>query len=217
MKKWSLTAALLCLSFAGLVHADIGPKPPFRPGPVPPAPLPPAPKVPTYPLVIEASPNVAEAKLIIPRKMLGDLKGELPLEETNPTKVAGTPRLHTIIAGSALALGLAFSGLWLVRRNQVSNRTFGLAIGGVLLLGLGAAVWADKGPRPRPAPLPPNQILPQLRSPRMNNVLIEIVDKGDSIKLVINQDKLVQSFLQGMGAPGVVPLQPIPRIPPPPG
>ena len=192
MKTRSLAAALLCLFLAGLAQADLpGPRP--RPRPAPVQPLPPEPKVPTYPLVLEVRADVAEAKLEIPRKMLGMLKGELQLEEANPPAIAGTPRLHTIIAGSALALGLSFGGLWLVRRGQVSGRTLGLVAGATLFLGIGAAVWADRAPaRPRPAP----QINAPPRSPRMNNVVIEVVDKGDAVKLVISADKLQQSMIQ---------------------
>ncbi len=199
-----LAALLACVSLAGLTFGDVPPNPRPRP-PVPAPPLPPEPKVPTYPLVIEVSPNVAEAKLVIPRKMLGDLRGELPADQANPITVAGRSRLHTVIAGAALALGLAFSGLWLVRRGRGSGKTFGIALGAVCLLGVGAAVWADLAPpRPRPGP-----VQAPMRSPRMNNVLIEVVEKGDAVKLIVSPDKLSQTMARMLNQQ--LPLNPAPQ------
>ena len=143
MKLRLLAAVLACISLVGPAFGDV-PSPNPRPHPAPqPAPLPPEPKTPTYPLVVESGPNIAEARLIIP-----------PQDARPDERRAGTAgigslhrgrrpcRLHTIIAGSALALGLAFSGLWLVRR--VNGKTLGLAVGTIVLFGVGAAVWADR-------------------------------------------------------------------------
>ena len=94
MKTRSLVAVVFCMSFASLAFANMA----FR-------------QVVTYPLVIEVSPDATQPKLIIPRQMLDAMH-----KEGNPQTVEGTFRVHSVIAGWAIALGLVFGGLWLVRQ-----------------------------------------------------------------------------------------------------
>jgi len=137
------------------------------------------PKEPTYPLVIEAYPKVEEARLIIPKQMLGKLKAELDQEEKGG--IAGTSRMQTIIAGVAMTMALAFSGLWLVRRGPNGGRHLALLIGAVGFFGIGAAVMADGAVRPD-------------RTPRTDKVVIQITDKGDEVKLIVNKGKLAKAI-----------------------
>jgi len=139
---------------------------------------PPPPKEPTAPLVIEAGPKVEEARLIIPKKMLGDLKAELDREEKGG--IAGTSRMQTIIAGVAMTMALAFSGLWLVRRGPNGSRHLALLLGAVAFFGIGAAVMADRAPPRDPA--------------RTDKVSIQVTDKGDEVKLIINKAKLAKAI-----------------------
>lgn len=165
MKTWSLATALLLLTIAPSARADLAP---------------PVPKEPTYPLVVEAGPKVQEARLIIPQKMLGKLKSSLDEEGGDAYGAAGG-RMHTIIAGAALALALTFGGLWLVRRGPTGgSRNLAMLISAVAFLSIGAAVWADRRPAPKP------------EVPRTDKVLIEITDKGDEIKLIVNKAKLAK-------------------------
>jgi hypothetical protein len=166
MKTWPFAVLLLGLAFAPLAKADVPPPPP---------------KDPTYPLVIEAYPKVAEARLIVPRKMLGKVKAALDGQETEQR--AGLSPTHTIIAGGALAMALAFSGLWLVRKGPGGVRSLVLLVGAVAFLGIGTALWAD-GVIRRP-PVPVN---------RFDRVVIEVTDKGDEVKLIVNKGVLTKAL-----------------------
>jgi hypothetical protein len=88
------------------------------------------------------------------------------------------------MAGLALALGLACGGLWLVRRRLQTAAVKSLLIGGIVLGSLGAFVWADvPSPRPRPAPLP----LPPAKSMQLEQVAVEVVEQGETVKLIVNR------------------------------
>jgi hypothetical protein len=163
MRNWSCGALMLALVFAPFARADEAPPPPRKP---------------TYPLVVEAGPKVAEARLIIPKKMLGVLKGGL--DGNSSDQRASLPALHTMIAGGALAVGLAFGGLWLVRRGNAGSRSLAILIGAVAFLGIGAFVWADLAV--------PKPVMPAAT----DKVIIEVVDQGDEVKLIINKDKLAK-------------------------
>lgn len=166
MKIWPVAVLFLACAFAPFAKADVPP---------------PLPKEPTYPLVIEGHPKMAEAKLIIPRKMLGEMKGALDREGTDQYGSALSP-MHTVIAGAALAMALAFGGLWLVRKGAGGTRSLALLIGAVAFLGIGALAFADRRPAPRP------------ETSRWDKVIIEVTDKGDEVKLIVNKAKLTKAL-----------------------
>jgi hypothetical protein len=210
---WCALAGLLVLGVSaarvdanGLIPPGrFPPQPPPQPKPVPPAGF--------APLVVVADDNVKEPRLEIPRKLLRSLRASRDEEgepETQRAEAAPLPRLHTLLAGCALSLGLVTGGLWLVRsRNRSAGRGLMLLLvtGGLLIAGSGV-LWADIGPRPnpfgpRPNPLP-NPFNP---GPGMNpaaplvlpdgitladKVAIVIVEKGNAITLVVNRDDLAK-------------------------
>jgi hypothetical protein len=164
MKTWSLAALALMLAVAQTSRADV---------PAPP------PKDPSYPLVIDAQPKAAEARLIIPQKMLGKMRSDAGQGNENEASAFAPSRLQTIVAGAALAMAIAFGGLWLVRRGPGGTRSLALLVGAVAFLGIGATLWADGVIRPAPVN-------------RTDRVIIEITDKGDDIKLIVNKAKLAK-------------------------
>ena len=138
----------------------------------------------TVPLVIEADDRVRDSRLQIPRNPVGNVGSAAAAgEETSGRADAGRPRLHTIIAGVALSLALTFSGLWFVRhRIRFIGQSSAVLLAAITLLGVGGVLWADiPGPWPRPRPdrfpAPP---------PASGQVIVEIVDKGESVKLIVN-------------------------------
>jgi hypothetical protein len=134
--------------------------PPFRPQP---------PK-----LVIEVDENAKAARLIIPQRFLGNAPAP-------PPRRLG--QLPTIMVGVALALGLAFSGLWLVRKRGGGAP---LLLAAVAIVGLGGAtLWANARPirrEPPPQPKPPVG-LPLLAT--LEPIQVETVARGDTIRLII--------------------------------
>lgn len=91
-------------------------------------------------MVIEVDPKARVARLIIPRQFLGNA----------PVRPRRFGQLPTMMIGVALAMSLAFGGLWLVRKRGVPGiKPLLLAVG---VLGLsGGLLWADIAPR-RPFP-----------------------------------------------------------------
>jgi hypothetical protein len=193
MKVWS--SAVLLLILAGNVRADV-------PGPRP-KPVPPNPNAVNF--VIQFDDKVSEAKLVIPKQFLAP-KAKADLGTDDGTGIAGASKIQTIMAGLCLALALGFGGLWMVRhRGQVSGRALGLLLGAVGFLALSTTGWADfappvkKGTVPAPVPFPVPANL-------NGKVLIEVVEKGDTVRLIINRNQMGQFF-------GPVP-QPVPPIRP---
>jgi len=65
----------------------------------------------------------------------------------------GGPRIspmQTIVSGLALSFAVVLGGLWFRRTKQgVRRQAVGLAIGGAVLVGLGAVAFGNAGPPPR--------------------------------------------------------------------
>lgn len=156
------------------------------------------------PLVIQVDMKAQQNKLLIPKEMLGKLKADAGAE---PKSLA---KLHTMVAGLSLALALAFGGVWMMKhRGQTGGRALALLVGAVtaLLIGGAAMVWADVAPRSQPFPVP---------GPVNSNVIIEVVEKGTEIKLIITRDQLTK-LNGGVGIRPVPLPAPVPKPPAPGG
>ncbi len=178
MKTWPCLLALLPLLWSpAAVRADI------------PAPRP---KGVEAPLVVMIDDNARQPRLQVPRKLLGTLKASADSPEDTQTGTAGLPHLHTVMAGVALALALAFGGLWLVRhRGHFGGRGLALFLGMVLCGGIGTAVvWANK-----PISKGDYDKLLGDRSPKPaagDKVSIEVTPNGDTVRLIVNRAYLAK-------------------------
>jgi len=205
MKTWLCAVAVVLLASATVVRADIpGPGP--RPKPPVPAPQPVADK--SVPLVIEVvDGKPAPAKLVIPKKLAGTMKAAIDANSDSAVAENAPSRLPTVLAGVFLMLSLAFTGLWVVR----SRGIFGGKLAAGVLVGLGllvagtAIAWANKAPPPLP---------PEKAANNHDRVIIEIVDQGETVKLILHKSQVTK--MAGIGA--VVPGNPggigIPAPPP---
>ena len=139
-------------------------------------------------LTVEVDDRDKEARLQIPANLL---------PPTAPARGADASPLHlpTVAAGVALTLAFVTGGLWLLRRGTARR----VAAGGLLLalfaLG-GTALLADIAPgrgRPKrpPAPAsPPGTLLLPGNVQLPPNLVLEVVEKGDGIKLIVNKEML---------------------------
>jgi hypothetical protein len=88
----------------------------------------------------------------VPGRVRPGPKGELPRESEDgiaENERQGRPDSHIVIAGVAVALSLAFGGMWLVRRNgKGSVSGLALLIATAAMLTIGAVVWANGAPPP---------------------------------------------------------------------
>ncbi len=122
-------------------------------------------------LIVEVNPKVKEPHLIIPRSL------------ANPKKEVGlsTP---TIVAGVALTLAMVSAGFWFIRRGP--GRTTAAVVVVLSLFALGVStVFADISPRPKPPVNTPVKLPADVNL--TDDVVIEFVDKGDAIRLIVNK------------------------------
>ncbi len=103
-------------------------------------------------LSIRLDKNATEAKLIIPRAQLKQLRAELEQLDggSDTTASVGTQvtRSQTIISGALFSLAFVFGGLWFIRSGKRSSRAI---VASVLLLTTGSIatiVYGNAGPPP---------------------------------------------------------------------
>ncbi|HZY84544.1 MAG TPA: hypothetical protein VFE78_06920 [Gemmataceae bacterium] len=141
-------------------------------------------------LTVEVDDRVKEPRLQIPANLL-----PAAAPATAPRK-ADAWHLPTVVAGVALTLSLASGGLWLLRRGTTRRAAAGALLLALFALG-GTALFADipgPGQRARPRPPAPAGPLPTLLLPadvRLSpNIVVEVVEKGDGVKLIVNKAML---------------------------
>ena len=146
MKKLLLLTAL-ALFTSTAAFADIAPP---RPEKTPK----PKPGVSTT-MEIMMDKTAKEAKLIIPKSQIKQLRAELEsLDDDNGNTAAvtgGSTRLQTIVSGAFLSLAFVFGGMWFLRSGKASTKGGKALAAAAILGGIGAAttvVFANVGPPP---------------------------------------------------------------------
>ncbi len=150
MKRiFGLTALVLMISTAAL--ADIA-----RPDQTPNRTPKPKPGINTT-MSIRLDRNATEAKLIIPKSQIKELRAQLEQldDETGPTASATTPgsisRMQTIVSGMFLSLALVFGGVWFVRSGKAATKTGKSLVVLAVTAAIASAatfVYANAGPPP---------------------------------------------------------------------
>jgi hypothetical protein len=101
-------------------------------------------------LIINVSKDAKEAKLIIPKSQLKQLRAELDdLDNDSGNTAANFSRTQTIVSGLFMSLAMVFGGVWFVRSRKADTKTAKtLIIGTVLFSAFTAAtlVFANAGP-----------------------------------------------------------------------
>jgi hypothetical protein len=150
------------------------------------------PALPSCPFALVVEEQREDWRLVVPRKLLKDLKlAELSIATPPSGKFADSR--HTLLAGVFLALALSCGGLWLVRRGVSRPRV--LVVGAILLLAIGGTAWADLppfgGPRLHEVQA---RILAQQRAGQQ--IMVEVVEEGDAIKLLAGRERLAKMIEQ---------------------
>jgi hypothetical protein len=103
-------------------------------------------------LSIRLDSNAKEARLLIPKSELKQLRAQLDNmddDADNTAAVTGFGRTQTIVSGMFLSLAIVFGGIWFVRSGKGSTRTGKALVIGAMLAGVGSAatfVYANAGP-----------------------------------------------------------------------
>lgn len=178
MKRFIVAALALftAVGFIPAARADIA----FPP---PPAPI----STQKVKLVVLTADGVKEAHLRIPQNLL---PGATKTEKGSETSVFTTP---TVVAGLALTLAFVSGGFWLVRRGRGPGRTAAAVVLALSLAGLGASVvWADL-PRPPRRPVVPLPLTLPAGIQVSENMVLEIVEKGDTVTLVVDKSMVLKT------------------------
>lgn len=147
MKKiLCLTTLIFLSSSAGL--ADIA-----RPKEPKPTPAPRQSRSIDTTLMIRLKSDAKEARLIIPKSQIKQLRAELDqLDDDSDTTAAATSsfsRTQTIVSGMFLSLAFVFGGFWFVRSGKAATKTGKTFVILAILAGIGSAatfVYANAGP-----------------------------------------------------------------------
>jgi hypothetical protein len=103
-------------------------------------------------LRVEIRRDAKEAKLLIPKSQLKQLRAELEeLDDSDNTASLGFTQTQTIVSGLFFSLAFIFGGVWLARSRKIDTKASKtLVIGGVLFLSGAVAtiVYANAGPPP---------------------------------------------------------------------
>ena len=185
MKRILLLTALALITSTA-VFADITP---IRPEKTPK----PKPGVNTT-MEIMMDKSAKEAKLLIPKSQIKQLRAELEsLDDDNGNTAAvtgGFTRLQTIVSGAFLSLAFVFGGMWFVRSGKASTKGGKALAAAAILGGIGAAttvVFANVGPPPAARNITSKLFDQKLFTPygfAYGKIKIETTD-GNQVKLIV--------------------------------
>lgn len=155
-----------------------------------------SPKGPSFTADMNIQPNLkaSEAKLLIPRSVLQQMKAGLDGDDSHSAALTyfNTGGGQTLMAGLFLSLAFAFGGVWLVRsRGQRRLGPAALCLAALALCGLAAnAAYANAGPPPVARSLTTKILIEQAQWYGVyGQVKVEVTDDGDRITLVLPKGK----------------------------
>jgi hypothetical protein len=103
-------------------------------------------------LLIRLDRDAREARLIIPRDQIKQLRAELEQIDNGSDNTAATTGVfthtQTIVSGALLSLAFVFGGLWLVRSGRQSSKTIVTAAVLLTLGSIATLVYGNAGPPP---------------------------------------------------------------------
>ena len=185
MKKYiillALTAILAINAFADIRLPDT-PKP---------TPAPKQAKAIDAMLAIRIDKDATEARLIVPKSQLKQLRAELEqMDDSDSTAAFNFTRTQTIVSGLFLSLAFVFGGVWFSRSRKVSTKTGKtFAVGAVLLLfgAFATIAFANIGPPPDARSITGKIFTPAVHQYKQawGKIKLEISDKDETIQLIV--------------------------------
>jgi hypothetical protein len=103
-------------------------------------------------LRVEIRRDAKEAKLLIPKNQLKQLRAELEgLDDPDDTLAFSISKTQTVISGMFVSLAFVFGGVWLMRSRKIETKASKILVIGSVLFLSGAVVtmvYANAGPPP---------------------------------------------------------------------
>jgi len=144
-------------------------------------------------MTIRIDQNAKEAKLIIPKNQLKQLRAELEqLDDESHTAAASLnfTRTQTIVSGLFLSLAFVFGGFWFTRNKKPelkANKP--LAIGTILFLSgtVATIVYANAGPPPDARTISGKMFTPSVHIYKYatGKIKVETSDTTNNIELIV--------------------------------
>jgi hypothetical protein len=101
-------------------------------------------------LTIRIDRNAKEARLLVPKSQLRQLRAELEqFDDSGSAAFLTFSRTQTIVSGLFLSLAFVFGGVWLTRRGKIAPKPNKIAATGAVLFLCGAlatVIYANVGP-----------------------------------------------------------------------
>ena len=145
---------------------------------------------------IRISSDVSEAKLVIPRSQIKQLRAELERLDDGSDDTAEVPRangvtkVQTVVSGTLLSLALVFGGIWFVRSGKAGSKAGRTLTVIALVAGVGSVasyVYANAGPPPEVRIITSKMFSQTLQTWKWGGGKIKVETKtdGNSIDLIV--------------------------------
>lgn len=144
-------------------------------------------------MTIRLDRNATEAKLIIPKSQIKQLRAELEQMDgdSDNTAAAGTfSRTQAIVSGIFLSLAFVFGGIWFVRSGKAATKMGKAFVIITVIAGIGSAatfVYANVGPPPEARSITSKLFDQKVMSPyrfASGKIKIETSD-SDSVQFIV--------------------------------
>jgi hypothetical protein len=148
-------------------------------------------------LTIKITKDAKEAKLIIPKSQLKELRAELDELDSGSdnTALSNFSRTQTIVSGLFMSLAMVFGGVWFVRSRKIDTKSAKVLVIGTMLFSTFAAatmVFANAGP-----PMETRSITNKIFSETLNTgwgqasgkIKLEVSDKVSEPQLIVPDTK----------------------------
>jgi hypothetical protein len=148
---------------------------------------------------IRLDPDAKEARLIIPKSQLKQLRAQLDgLDDADDNTAAVTTpsfsRTQTIMSGAFLSLAIVFGGMWFARSGKAASKTVKTIVVATAIVGIASAatfVYANAGP-----PSEARSITGKMFSPAVHmygfgwgQIKLETTDMEQPVRLIVPNPK----------------------------
>ena len=147
-------------------------------------------------LMIRLDRSAKDAKLIIPKSQIKQLRAELEQLDSDSDNTAAVTapnsfsRTQTIVSGAFLSLALVFGGMWFVRSGKTMTKTGKTLVILAVVAGIGSAatfVYANAGPPPEAQTITGKMFSQSVHMYNFGSGKIKVETKEDSnsIELIV--------------------------------
>lgn len=143
-------------------------------------------------LTIRLEKDAKQARLVIPRSAIRDLRAQLEEidqdgDATAVASVTGVSRIQTIVAGAFLSLAIVFGGVWFTRSKKIGTKTAAVIALAILSGAVVTLVYANAGPPPEARSITGKLFAPSVHIYNFASgpIKIETTDEQHGVELIV--------------------------------